>query len=51
MFDPTDSEYFLPLIQYHAEQGPPREAIFLKFDNMLARSPHGSGSRETALPT
>lgn len=35
MVDPTDSEYFLPLIQYRAEQGPPRKAIFLKFDDML----------------
>ena len=36
MVDPTDREYFLPLIQYRAEQGPPRKAIFLKFDDMLA---------------
>ena len=36
MFDPTDGEHFLPLIQYHAELGPPGEAIFLIFNDRLA---------------
>ena len=41
--DRTDGEHFVPLIQCHAEQGPPREAIFLIFDSMLALLPTVAG--------